>query len=209
MILEAKHNFFLYPFFQRYALLRIKRNFHEIIINTNVDDKGLPVLAISNHVSWWDGFWIELVNLKLFKRDFFFMMLEEQLRKYWFFNHVGGYSVTKKSKSIVETIKYSRELLSDKKNLVLIFPQGKIQSLYNQSIKFEKGIERIVEGMENKIQIVFIANMVDYFSKLKPSLFIYMDEFQTESFSFDEIQNGYSHFFSKCIDNQKQITTEP
>ncbi|MBP7562369.1 MAG: 1-acyl-sn-glycerol-3-phosphate acyltransferase [Candidatus Cloacimonetes bacterium] len=209
MILEAKHNFFLYPFFQKYALLKIKSNFHEVIINTNVDDKGRPVLAISNHVSWWDGFWVELVNLKLFKKKFFFMMLEEQLRKFWFFNYVGGYSVTKKSKSIIESINYTRNVLSDNKNFVLIFPQGKIQSVYNQSISFEKGIERIIEGLENQIQIVFIANLVDYFSNPKPSLFIYLDEYKSDSFSFDEIQIAYSNFFSKCIDSQKQISTEP
>jgi 1-acyl-sn-glycerol-3-phosphate acyltransferase len=204
MILKAKHHFFLYPFFKKYAFWKVKKNFQEVKINADVYDKGLPVLAISNHVSWWDGFWVEFVNLKIFKKKFFFMMLEKQLRKYWFFNYVGGYSVTTNSRSILESLDYSRYLLGDNKNFVLLFPQGKIHSIYEQSVVFQKGIERITEGLEDKIQIIFVVNLIDYFSKPKPTLFVFMENFESDSFSFDNIQNGYTDFFNRCIEYQKQ-----
>lgn len=204
MILKAKHNFFLYPFFQKYAIWKIGRNFHQVVINSDVKDNGLPIIALSNHISWWDGFWVEYLNLKLFKRKFHFMMLESQLKKLRFFNYVGGYSVSKKSKSIFETINYSRNLLADKRNFILLFPQGEIESIYNQSIKFEKGIERIVDGMQNKVQMIFLVNMVDYFSNPKPSLYMNLKSYNSTDFSYKAIEVAYISFFSQCVENQLQ-----
>ena len=68
MILKAKHNFFIYPFFQKYALWKIKRCFEKVHVIGEFHDRKLPVLILSNHVSWWDGFWIMYLNLKLLHR---------------------------------------------------------------------------------------------------------------------------------------------
>ncbi len=204
MILKAKHNFFLYPFFQNYAIWKIRRNFHEVVINSDIKDNGLPIITLANHFSWWDGFWVEYLNLKLFKRKFHFMMLESQLKKLRFFNYVGGYSVSKKSKSIFETINYTRNLLSDEKNFILIFPQGEIESIYNQSIKFEKGLERIVDGMQDKVQLLFLVNMIDYFSNPKPTLSINVKGYSSSDFSLSAIEGAYVSFFNQCVENQLQ-----
>ena len=93
MILEATHNPFLYGFFRLYTRLRIKGAFRNVFIESEVADSGLPVLVIANHFSWWDGFWIMYMNMKLFRRKFYYMMLEEELRKNIFLNRIGGYSV--------------------------------------------------------------------------------------------------------------------
>ena len=79
------------------------------------------------------------------------MMLEEQLNKYAFFKKTGGYSVKKGNRSILESIQYTAEILKDAGNAVLIFPQGEIQSVYESTFKFEKGLEKIMEKVDNKI----------------------------------------------------------
>ena len=86
-------------------------------LNLLVDfnDRNLPVLLISNHISWWDGFWAMYINLKVLKRKFHFMMLEEQLRKYWFFNYTGGFSVNKKSKVFLKHSIIRRNCFKTKK----------------------------------------------------------------------------------------------
>jgi 1-acyl-sn-glycerol-3-phosphate acyltransferase len=205
MILKAKHHFILYPFFKSYSVFILKKNFNAIYIYGEFNDKNLPVLVIANHVSWWDGFWIEFLNRKVFNRNFYFMMLEEQLRKYWFFNYIGGYSVNKKSKSVIETIQYTAELLTNNKNLVLIFPQGEIQSLYSQTFKFEKGLDRIIKSNENKIHIIFAVNMVDYFSKPKPGLYIYYTEYIGAADNTEIIQEKYTDFYKLCVEKQMRI----
>jgi len=130
-------------------------------------------------------------------------MLEEQLRKHWYFKYTGGYSVNKKSRSVIETLKYSAELLEVNENLVLIFPQGEIQSLHTQVFKFEKGLDRILKNKENKVQVIFLANIVDYFSDSKPSLFQYIKEFDRE-YDISFIQEKYNAFYRECINDHNR-----
>lgn len=204
MILKAKHNFFLDSFFRFYVIWKMKKSFHAFTIEKNIEDKGLPILLICNHMSWWDGIWALQINQSIFHRKYHFMMLEEQLRKNWFFNYTGGYSIAKKSKSIIETLNYTAELLSDSKNMVLIFPQGEIESIYNLNFIFEKGIEKILKRTKNEVQVVFLANLIDYQSNVKPSLFAYMNDY-TGSLEIEEIENQYNLFYKKCVANQIKI----
>lgn len=203
MILKAKHNAIIYPFFKWYIRRKIGRNFGSIKIIGEVAEKNLPVLIITNHNSWWDGLWIEYVNQQIFKRKFHFMMLEEQLRKFWFFNYTGGFSVKKNSKSIIETLSYTRQLLADKSNLVLMYPQGKIQSMHEPVFLFEKGLEHILKRLENPVQLLFMVSLVDYFSNPKPELFLYLNEYNENDFNTETIQLKFSDFYAYCIEKQK------
>lgn len=201
--MEARHNILVYSFFKSYSRLIIKRNFSRVVISGTVQAKKLPVILVANHVSWWDGFWAENVNLKIFGKKFYFMMLEDQLRKHWFFNYCGGFSIKKKSRSVIDSINYSVKLLADSANLLLIFPQGKIESAHKKEFKFEKGIEKIIEktGM-GKIQVVFLVNLTDFFSEPKPSLYQYMEEYDRDDVSCTAIEAAYNRFYLECIDAQ-------
>jgi 1-acyl-sn-glycerol-3-phosphate acyltransferase len=207
MIVKAKHRFFHYSVFRLfYAEWKIKKHFHEVHLLGSFQEKNLPVFILSNHVSWWDGIWVMYFNIKLLNRKFHFMMLDEQIKKQKLCNTVGGYSVKKKSKSILESLHYTIELLSDKKNMVLLFPQGKIQSLYTQDIHFEKGIDHILKRVAGKVQVIFIANLVDYFSDTKPSLYMYFQEYNNLSFEPGKAQKEYNLFYAKCVaENQQKL----
>jgi 1-acyl-sn-glycerol-3-phosphate acyltransferase len=199
MIIKARHHFIIYPFFKLYAVYKIRKHFHEVFISGEFREKGLPVLLISNHISWWDGFWAMYLNLKLLHRKFHFMMLEDQLKKYSFFINSGGYSVRKGSRSVIESIDYTVKILSDKRNLVLLFPQGTISSLYEQHIKFERGLERIMKEVQGRVQVIFMANLVEYFSQEKPSLYINIMEFDMADYSFKIIEKEYNVFYSASV----------
>jgi hypothetical protein len=199
MIYKATHHFFLYPFFKRYAVWKIRRNFHDVYIKGEFHEKNLPVLLISNHLSWWDGFWAIYLNIRLFHRKFYFMMLEDQLKKHMFFNKTGGYSIKKGSKSIIETIDYTSSLLTDNKNIVLLFPQGEIQSLYTQPIRFEDGIGYVMKKITCDIQIIFLVTLIDFFSHPKPGLFLYFEEYQGSDFTTKTLQEEYNRFYVHCI----------
>jgi len=206
MILKAKHHFIIHPFFKFYTKWKMKNHFSSVHVDGRIQQKKAAVLLVSNHVSWWDGFWAMYLNLTVFKRKFHFMMLKEQLKKYWFFNYTGGFSVNKKSKSIIETINYAGSLLDDPENMVLIFPQGELQSLYEEKIIFESGLERIIEKTKGNPQIIFNANLVDYFSLSKPAVYMYLEEFHHTDLSTENMQKHYNRFYKRCIEKQKQKT---
>jgi 1-acyl-sn-glycerol-3-phosphate acyltransferase len=199
MIYRASHHPVIYPFFKLYAVWKIKRNFHGVLIKGEFAEKNKPILLVSNHISWWDGFWAEYLNIRVFHRKFYFMMLEEQLKKHIFFNKTGGYSIRKGSRSILETLNYTAELLNDNRNLVLIFPQGKLESLHNQNIRFEKGIEHIIKKTEGNIQILFLVNLVEYFSDPRPGLISYFKEYDGSDFRTSTMENEYNRFYSACV----------
>jgi len=204
MILKAKHNFLIYPFFKRYSVWIMKKHFGVIQVLGQFQDKKLPVLLISNHISWWDGFWSMYLNVKVFKRKFHFMMLEDQLRRFWFFNYTGGFSVNKKSKTVLESLDYTSELLSGSNNLVLIFPQGEITSMHQHLINFENGMVRVLKDKEN-FQVVFQVNMVDYFSSSKPGIYIYIENYDNTA-SGRSVQDSYQDFYLQCVEKQNSLT---
>ncbi len=198
MIIKARHNFIIYNFFKLYTIVRTKRSFREIFISGSFHDKGLPVLLVANHMSWWDGFWAMYLNMKVFRRKFHFIMLEEQLRKNWFFMYTGGFSVRKGTKSVMETLQHASEILERKENLLLIFPQGKIESLYKTEFSFERGIERILWDKRDRIQLVLMADFVEFLSHKKPSLHIFYREYGEGDFSFEALQKEYNNFYQHC-----------
>lgn len=193
--------------FQLLSKFLINRNFNSVNINGAFADNGKSILVIANHVSWWDGFWIMLLNLKIIKRKFHFMMLEEQLKKHWYFSYTGGYSVKKKSRSILESISYTTELIQNPKNMVLMFPQGAIHSIHNDAVVFEKGVERIIKKTAPDTQIVFVANLIDYFSDSKPNLFIYFKSFLAQDLQKNIVENEYNTFYQQSLNLQKNKTS--
>lgn len=199
MILKASHHPVIYPFFRFYTKWKISRNFHGVIIKGEIHDMSKPVLLISNHFSWWDGFWVMYLNMKIFRRKFWFMMQEENLRKHIFFNKTGGYSVKKGTRSIIETLDYTAELLKDEKNLVLIFPQGEIQPMRTEKVSFEKGIFHILNRAGQYIHIIFLVNIIEYYSNPLPTLYMHIKEYVHDSENTEDAGSSYQEFYKKII----------
>jgi hypothetical protein len=204
MILKATHHPVIYPLFKMLTIWRVGHNFSNPLISGRYEDKGLPVLAIANHVSWWDGFWVNYLNMKTYRRKFHFMMLERQLEAFPVLRKTGGYSVRHGSISVIESLQYSAALLEDPRNMVLFFPQGRIESVYTSVFRFEKGIGRLLTMINNRVQVLFVANMVDYFSCSRPRLFIYFMEHDGEEHDAASIENAYNIFYSSCIREQQK-----
>jgi 1-acyl-sn-glycerol-3-phosphate acyltransferase len=200
MIIKSKHHPFFYTYFRLYYTnWKIHQNFHEVKFLGDIKDKNLPVLVIANHMSWWDGIWVMLLNIRILKKRFHFMMLNEQLQKNKLLNYVGGYSVQKKSKSIIESINYTLELLSNQNNMVLLFPQGEIQSQFTNTLLFEKGIDHILKKLNGSAQVLFVVNLVDYFSHPKPTVYMYLQEYSSVAFEPGIVQKEYNSFYTKCM----------
>ena len=200
-MLKSRHHFIVYPFFQHYTRYLLRTRYHTVSIENHFADNGNAVLLIGNHVGWWDGFWAMYLNLKVLKRKFHFMMLEEQLMRYRFFNYTGAFSVNKGSRSVVESIRYASELLNDSENMLLMYPQGRLHSMYEHHFQFEKGIERMLKNRERKVQVVFSANLVDCFTEPKPSLSIYTENYEG-AFTVEALEHAYNDFYDRCLEKQ-------
>ncbi|MPN22721.1 hypothetical protein SDC9_170104 [bioreactor metagenome] len=175
------------------------------MIDGTYANQGKPVLLIGNHIGWWDGFWAMYLKLEVVKRKFHFMMQEDQLLRFRFFNYTGAFSVNRKSREVVGSLQYAASLLHDPANMLLIYPQGRLQSLYCMNFRFEKGIERILQGREGELQLLMSVNMIDYLAHPKPSLYIYLRDYEG-SFRRDEVEEAYNRFYAECLTIQTART---
>lgn len=199
-MVKPRINIIIYRIFEYYVIMKIRRRFSSVTISGQFHDSGKSILLISNHNSWWDGLWASYVNTKILGRRFHFMILEEQLRKHPYFQFVGGFSVNKGSRDILETLRYTLEILNNPRNMVLLFPQGKLQSLYMRDFVFEKGAAALLKRAGEGIQVVMMAAMVDYFSRVKPGLFIYLEEYSPGS--AESLEEAYNRFYHASMEKQ-------
>lgn len=184
----------------------IKSDFHEHIFDSNFEvDKCKSILVLSNHFSWWDGFFVYELNRLLFGKRFHVMMLEEQLRKNSFLKTAGAYSIDKTNgRKSLESLNYSAELLENPNNLVLMFPQGQIESIYTQKPTFQSGVGRIVKQLNEPTKLVFCINLTDYHSNRKPTLRSYLSLYEGKS-EFEEIKLAFLDFHNECVKKQSEM----
>ncbi len=197
-MIKASHSKWAQLIFDVYLRVLFKRYFHRlnVTLNTVSPKEHSSMLLLANHFSWWDGFFWYYLNKVVWKKKFHIMMLEEQLKRYWFFRFLGAFSIRKNSRSVMESFAYASKLLADPNNLVLIFPQGEIQPLSIEKIKFERGIELLKLNAESKMQLVFGYAHTEYESNPKPTVRFFL---QTgEGKDVWEMQQAFNKFRSEC-----------
>lgn len=161
---------------------------------------GKSVLLIGNHVSWWDGFWGLRMCNELFHKQFHVMMLENNLRDSRILRHTGAFSVQPGSRSAFFSLQYAAQLLDQPGNLLLMYPQGRIQSVYEQEIRFEPGIKRLAAAAaEKNCEIWFYAALMDYSGHPRPLATIRIEK----ASAGEDVAAGYSKFYSQCLERQK------
>jgi len=203
-MIRAKHTYPGMSVLRFFSGYRLQRAFRSIHFHGTIADREKPVLIIANHFCWWDGFIQFRLNQKFLKRKPHVMMLEEELKKFPVLNRMGAYSVQKKTRDVITSLNYTVDLLADAKNMVLLFPQGEIQSLHTTVFHFENGLQYILNHLKNDIQVIFNVNLVDYFSDKKPSLYVYFTEYDYTDKDLTDIGQDFNRYASWCRTNQKK-----
>lgn len=175
-MIKAKHITVLNPFFRFVVNRYVNQHFKEVIASPIAFNPNQSILLIANHFSWWDGFLSYYLQHKYFKKKFHVLVLEHTLRAHFLFRWAGAFSIKKGAKSMVESLQYTADLLNDPKNLVLVYPQGKLYSNHVSKIKVEKGLGKIVEYSQNPVQLIFQVTLIDYFASRKPSAYVYFKQ---------------------------------
>ncbi|RYY06247.1 MAG: glycerol acyltransferase, partial [Sphingobacteriaceae bacterium] len=180
----------------RYISRRVENHFYKIQYNVIETDHEKSILLIANHYSWWDGFLLFHLNKLLFKKKFHIIILEETIIKHGFLKYVGCFSVSKGSKSIIETLKYAGNLLNDPQNLLVIFPQGNLTSNFTDTVNFEKGLGKIKDFSEQNFRYVFATSFMEHFSEPKPTAFIYLKTQEAANFAnLAAVQSAYQQHY--------------
>lgn len=162
-------------------------------------------LIIGNHTTWWDGFICWKLNNDVLHKKFHIIMLENQLKRFWFFQKIGAFSINPGNRSVFESLNFASELLKNNQNMVVFYPQGVLNSIYDESFQFHKGLAQILKNAQDCTLLMYAA-FWDYSSQEKPYLNVYLAQIENPSqFSTPEIEIQYKNFYADC--KTKQILT--
>lgn len=145
------------------------------------------------------------INKVVFKKKFYVLVNEENYSKVKFLKYLGAFASNGGGKGILETLDFAATLLDNPNNLVLFFPQGKLESNYVRSISFEKGITRIIKTGRNNTEIVFAATFTDYLDKRKSVVHTYLSGHKPEVYeSLQALKSAYNRHYQSSLTKQTE-----
>lgn len=149
----------------------IKKSFNQILLR-HADIPSGGAVFIANHSNWWDGLLFFKLQQTL-KKDVYVMMHEHNLKKFFFFQWLGAFSVNQKHpKSVVASLQYAGKLLQDNQ-VVCLFPQGDEYHLEKRPLKLDSGAIYLIEKIK-QTPIVPISFYYGWAGERKPNIWIDM-----------------------------------
>lgn len=202
-MIKARPNPLSLWFYSSYFRVLQKVFFRRIrIMSEGSFARDRAVLLLQNHFSYYDGYWSMYLCRKVFRRQFYVMMLEEQLAKRMFLTRCGVFSVCKNNRDLVESLNYAASLLQNPENVVTIYPSGEIISHHRQNFSFQRGFTRLIDS-NNDCNIAFAVVLVDHFSEVRPEIRMYVENYLGEKTAL-AIENAYHTFYQSCILKQTE-----
>ncbi len=181
-MIKAQHTWWADKLFHFYVFRLMKKHFHSINLLGELPetDPKLPLLLLPNHSTWWDGFFIYLLQKKILHRKVYLMMLEQQLSKYNFFSKVGAYSINlETSKGIYQSLNYTLELLTSEQvssPAICIFPQGELLPWGTRPLGLKRGVDWIIKKYGKSINVLPLAMRAEYLGEQRALVFFRFGE---------------------------------
>ena len=196
--------------FRWYSRRQFRRHFHAVRVSIPSETLDMqlryPVIFYCNHAYWWDGFWSQLCTEKFFRQNLYIIIEYRQLVKYRFFTRLGAFSIDpSRPRSAARTLDYAVERLAEKshnQNALWVFPQGMIEHVDKQPIRFFNGTSSIVSRvlLETKgIYLVSVVSRIEYLEDQRPDLFL--------SFKVPELVREAGYSGRKRLTGHMQDTT--
>ena len=205
-MIKAKHSKCAKFLFHHYIMNLLKHHFQNFHLLGDIPktDPNLPLMLLPNHSTWWDGFFVYLLNEKLFRRPIYLMMLEEQLKKYHFFCRVGAYSIEPDNpKSMMRTLKYTVDILNSETSpppLVCIFPQGELVPWGKRPLNLKSGVDWIIKKIRRDVNLLPLGMKIEYLGQKRADVFFQCGE--------NSVVNVDNYRGARWIENKMEIILE-
>ncbi len=186
-----------------------KLKIHEVEIKPNTS-----YLLLCNHFSFWDGFLAAyLVKHTIGKAAIVntinFMSVKKQIQMNPWLRFMGSFSVSPGKTSSGKSVAYAAEKLSTPGNVLVLYPQGNLESCHIREIEMKDGINALVPQIKGDCQIIWSSNLVEFFESLKPSInFHLLDCGTNHDFNFENLQANINQHHRLALKKQIRFTEE-
>ncbi|GAB3914536.1 1-acyl-sn-glycerol-3-phosphate acyltransferase [Mucilaginibacter boryungensis] len=205
-MIPHKRNAWVQHLFRSYVYYRMRKSFNVLRFNTVNIKPGHSVLLLCNHFSWWDGFLSDWITTQTIHRRFHIMMQHDHLEQRKWLRYMGGFSVKKNAKDVVQSLNYTAQLLNNPNNMVTVFPQGELLSNHATDINIERGIGHIIKKIEGDCQIIYYSAFIEYFESFKPSVYFHLLDCGTnKDFDLERLRAQISTFHQQALKDQVNV----
>lgn len=211
-MIEAKHNKIFRIIFDLYLKILLRKNFSNFYLVSEIpsikDDKS--ILVLPNHFSWWDGFFVDLIHKKFYQEyKIYMMVLEETIEKFWFFNHIGAFTINPSNpKDTIKSFQYAGELLKGRKNFIVIFPQGELTP-YSVNVRLKPGVFDLICSQRTEYHALFLAMKIVYFNQKNPDVYFHFKLVQNAQNTLSDFLNLSNLFNENLVELENSIHSEP
>ncbi len=189
---RARHSPWADRIFLPYILREFRKYFHGLYFlgRMPVIDPALPLLITPNHSTWWDGFFLYLLNKTILKRKLHLMMLEEQLSQYRFFSRIGAFGIEPgRPRRVYAALEYCADVLKDPANALCIFPQGELRYYGIRPLEFQRGLGHILRFHGGGVNLLLLGIRCELLIDQRPEAFFMADRvFRVDHRSFQGIE---------------------
>jgi len=182
-MITAQKSWWADQLFGWYLFWTLRRHFSRLSLFGELPDlsRDLPVILTPNHSTWWDGFFVYLLNKKLLDRDLYLMMTEEQLSRFPFFRRVGAYSIKPVApRSVMQSLEYTVSLMengqSGKPRLICVFPQGSLEPWSRRPLEYRRGLEWVFYNAGGSAVVLPLAIKATVYREQRPEAFFLFGE---------------------------------
>jgi 1-acyl-sn-glycerol-3-phosphate acyltransferase len=204
MIRAAPHPVAL-RIFRAYVFRELKRNFQAFYMLNDFPaiPKDRRLLITPNHFSWWDGFFIDYLGTRFLQRQIYLMMLEEQMRRYWYFKMFGAFSIDPGNiPSVMETLQYAIEPLMDPANFVVVYPQGVLEPYDKRPIVLKRGgVRYLVNHAPEPFVILPIGFRATFYDEKHPEISVRMGDIMES----EQVKADFNYFKERFIHNLEEL----
>jgi 1-acyl-sn-glycerol-3-phosphate acyltransferase len=174
-MITAHHKKWAHGLFRPYLFWLFRRHFYacHLLGDEPAIDPDAPVLLLPNHSSWWDGFFVYLLNHCLWQRRIDLMMLEEQLQLHRFFRFLGAFSIQPGDvRQVRPSLAYALEQLqSPRAPLLVVFPQGELLPWGRRPLEYQPGVRWLWQRAPAPALILPLALKIECLAEQRPQAF--------------------------------------
>ncbi len=181
-MIPARHSKIAKALFHRYIMHAMKKQFHSLHLLGSEPEWPLdqPLLILPNHSSWWDGFFIHVLNEKLWQRRPYVMMLERELSKHRFFSRLGAFSIDPDTVGGVRrSLRYVREMLHTAGPpwpMICVFAQGELLPWHIRPLGYKPGVRWLLANTSTPVCVVQLGIRLEFLLQQKPQVFFEFSE---------------------------------